>query len=719
MSARREESSWGERGSHRLLNNDIPRIDGPVKVTGRAQYTHDVRLPGMVYARFVCCPHPKAKVSLDLAPALAVPGVVDAMSVLGDREETMFLGEPVAVVAAETPDLAEDGARAIVVQYEELDWTVSRERSLEEGSARVRDEGDVRVRRQNQEGDVEQGLAASDVVIEGTFTVPVQHHVCLETHGHVIDYQADDSSAIVYGSTQGTFSLLEAARHLDIPSENVEGTVQHMGGGFGSKFGMGVEGRVACELAERIGRPVHLMLDRPQEFLCAGNRTGVVATFRAGATRDGVLKAIHARADLLGGLARGSYASQPYVYRAENIDFETRSVHTNLDGQRAMRAPGHPQASFGIEGVMDMLAYGIGMDPLEFRIANLEDEEWHRQLRRCAGEIGWAEHAHKTAPGSPHLDEGGDYREGIGFGVSVWGGGGFPECVTEVRIDRDGSVVVEVGTQDLGTGTRTYVAAIVAEELGLPIDAVTARIGRTSYGRANTSGGSVTTASLAPSVKEAAHAAREKLLAHLAPLMGVEVADIRIAAAGGVESTNGDSSMTWDQVCYALPAGGINATAEWARHLASNGVHGAQAAKVRVDLRTGEVKVLKMVCVQDLGLPMNRLAVRSQINGAMVQALSYGLLEQRVVDPWLGLALSANLEDYKVAGSLEMPEMVAIIDDEDTREQVVGVGEPPVIPGQSAIAGAIHNACGVRVFEMPMTPDRVLNALVAARAERG
>lgn len=717
MSPRRDESSWGERSAHTLLNKDIPRVDGPAKVSGRAQYTHDVRLPNMVYARFLCCPRPRARVTLDLAPALATPGVVDAMEVLDESGETRFLGQPVAAVVGETPDAAEDGLRAVRATWEELDWNVAREQVLEGDSATVREEGDVREGRGRTEGDAEQGFAESDVVVEGTFTIPIQHHVSLETHGHVVDYMGEEEGAVVYGSTQATFALLDAADPLGLPEEKVEGTVQHMGGGFGSKFSMGIEGRVACQLARRVGRPVHFMLTRPDEFLMAGNRSGNVATIRAGATRDGKMTAIHARADLLGGLSRGSYPGQPYIYSVPNVDYGRRSVHTNLDGNRAMRAPGHPQASFGIEAIVDMLAYGIGMDLLQFRILNLEDEAWHRQLGRCAEEIGWHDHPNRTAPGSADVADG-EFREGIGFGVSVWGGGGRPSCQTEVRIGRDGGVIAEVGTQDLGTGSRTLVAAIVAEELGLPIEAVSARIGRTVYGRANGSGGSVTTACLAPSVKEAAHVAREKLLAHLAPIMDYPVEELRLDS-GGVTTASGSPRMSWDQVCFALPAEGITGNGEFAKHLAANGVHGAQAARVRVDLLTGRVEVLKMVCVQDVGLPLNRLALRSQINGGMVQGLSYGLLEERVVDPGLGLALNANLEDYKVAGSLEMPELVSIIDDDDTREQVVGVGEPPAIPGHSAIANAIHNACGVRLYQMPMTPDRVLDALVAARAEGG
>jgi len=708
-----DEPQWGERSKMRYLNKDVQRVDGPLKASGRAQYTHDVRLPNMLWARFLLCPHPSASVELDLAPALASAGVVDAMALELSDDKTLFLGQPVAVVAAESPEAAEDGVRAIAASFSEEGWVVDFDQATAEGAPAVRDSGNLREGRLRESGDLDAEMEGAAFTWEAEFEMPVQHHSCLETHGHVVDYRPEDATATVYGSTQVTFALTESADHLELPGEAVEGVVQHMGGGFGAKFSMGVEGMIACQLAKRTGRPVHFMLAREHEFQMAGNRSGNRARFKAAVSADGVLAAVDAEVWRMGGLSGGSYARLPYIYSSRSSRVTTNSVYTNTDGSRAFRAPGHPQASFPMEAAMDELAYGIGMDLLEFRILNLEDEVWHRQLERAAEEIGWAEHPNRTAPGSPD----GEYAEGIGFGVSTWGGGGRPSCSVEVKLGRDGSCAVEVGTQDLGTGTRTYVATIVAEEFGLPLEQVHPRIGRTTYGRANGSGGSVTTACLSPAVKDAAHNARVAFIAHLAPLMGIAPEQLVCGEGAFWDAEAPERRMDWGAACASLPATGLSANGEWKEHLQSSGVHGAQAARIGVDLWTGRIKVLDMVVVQDIGLPLNRLAVRSQLNGGMIQALSYGLFEERVIDPWLGVQLNANFEDYKVAGPREMPNLRAIIDEDDIGRGPIGVGEPPIIPGHSAIANALRNACGVRLTKMPLTPDKVLMELERMRSE--
>jgi xanthine dehydrogenase YagR molybdenum-binding subunit len=369
-----------------------------------------------------------------------------------------------------------------------------------------------------------------------------------------------------------------------------------------------------------------------------------------------------------------------------------------------------------MESILDELAYAAGVDLLTARKVNLPEREravYERQLDRAAKEIGWAEHQHKS-----HWDTSdAPVKVGIGFGLSTWGGGGGPECEVEVRIDRSGAVSALCGTQDLGTGSRTLMVAIVAEEFGLEPAAVTAQIGDSRLGRANGSGGSTTAASLAPAVKDAAYKARLAFLE--AAAKGLSTSKEKLAISNGELIDSGaNRKLAWRDACALLGPSGISARGEWVEGLSASGVHGAQAAKVAVDTLTGEIQVLKMVCVQDCGLAINRMGVRSQIQGGMVMSLSYGLLEERVMDPALGLMLNANLGDYKIAGARETPEMVAILDDEDPRNAVIGIGEPPIIPGHGAIANAIQNACGVRVREMPITCDKVLMGLEALRGRR-
>ena len=698
--------SWGPREAHTLVDREVPRLDGPEKLSGRAIYASDVRLANMLFARVLVSPYPVAKVEFDLEAARKSPGV-GAVLDLGVKRAS-WLGQPVAAVAADTPERADDALRALNPRWTPEKWAVTREQALAEGAPTVSKRGNKGKENTNGKPDeTEAALQSSDFVVEATYRVPVQHHVCLEPHGVTVDYRGGEE-ARVYASTQGVFGIAEeAAERLDLPASRVETVVEYMGGGFGSKFGLGWEGDVACRLSKQAGRPVQLLLARPVEFTSAGNRSGARVTMKGGIARDGKLVALASEVEKHGGLGDGSHARQPYIYRFGTSFTRSYALLTHTDASRAMRAPGHPQASFAMESMIDELAAKAGLDPLEVRLSNLADNAAYvRQLKRVALEIGWAAHQNKTAPGKPE----GRWCTGIGFAVAVWGGGGGDECVVDVRIERDGSVSSAVGTQDLGTGSRTMVATIVAEELGLPLAAVRARIGSNRLGHANASGGSTTTASLAPSVKNAAWKARTKFAEHLAGLFGSKPELIRFAG-GAVEDQQSGKQLTFAEACALLPAEGLAARGEWVPALAGNGIQGAQAAKVRVDPLTGRVEVLKLVCLQNCGLPINRLTLRSQIAGGMVQALSYGLLEERRIDPDLGLALNANLEDYKIAGSLEIGEIVALIDDEDPRNVAIGVAEATIIPGHAAIGNAIFNACGARVREMPFTPDKILRAL--------
>jgi xanthine dehydrogenase YagR molybdenum-binding subunit len=705
---------WGPNDKHVLLNHHLKRVDGPFKVTGVAQYTFDKRLPGMLYGRVLRSPHPKAEVlKIDASAARQLAGVKAVVTILdgapSDKPKIVnYAGEPVAAVAASTPEIAEDAIRAIKVDYKWLPHVVSADEALKEGAPKVFPEGNLEPR--DKRGDpakTEAALKQSEIVLEAEYRTPIVHHSSLETHGHVVDYRGDNT-ATVYASTQGTFTIPgDAAKELGLPETAVTAIVEHMGGGFGSKFGIGIEGMLACKLAKEAKVPVKLMLTRRDEFLLAGNRSGSWQKFKAGVNKDGTIQALHAMQYQLGGIGDGSQAGQPYIYAVANSYRERASIHTNEDASRAMRAPGHPQACFAMESLVDELAYKVGMDPVEFRKKNLTDTVYHRQLDRGAREIGW-ERRNKT-PGAGN----GPLRRGMGCAVGTWGGGGNNQCKVDVTVGRDGSVIVAVGSQDLGTGTRTLTRAIVAEEFGLPMNAVVEKIGHSKLGAANASGGSTTAASLAPSVKDAAYKARMEMAQQLSSVLGgAKPEEIKFAEG---QVTGGGKNLTFKQASAALPAAGITARGEWKSNLAASGVHGVCFAEVEVDVETGHVRPIKMVHVQDIGLPLNRLAVESQINGGMIQSLGMALWEQRVMDGLLGLQLNSNFGDYKLPGCLEMPELVALIDDEDKREAVIGVGEPAIIPSVAAIPNAVFNACGVRVRELPVTPDKILMGMMSER----
>ncbi len=702
---------WGPNDRHMLLNHRLTRVDGPIKVSGAARYTYDMRVPNMLYGRILRCPHAHARLTkFDSSAAANIPGVKAIIQ--SPLQEYRFAGAPVAAVAAVTAEIAQDAARAIVVNYEVLPHAVRAEDAIKPGAPKVvPDEKEENLQQKNKAGDpqkVEAAFSSADAIVEAEYRTPRIHHACLETHGVVVDYSGGDA-ATVYASTQGTFTIPgDAADALSLPQSAITSIVQHMGGGFGSKFGIGIEGMLACKLSKETRAPVKLMLTRNDEFVMAGNRSGSWQKMKAAAKKDGTLVAVRATQYRLGGLGGGSQAGQPYVYHADEFYREVFALHTNEDSSIAMRAPGHPQASFAMESLMDELAYQIGMDPVAFRKKNLRDEAYHRQLDRGAREIGWDKR--NLTPGANP----GPLRRGLGCAVGTWGGGGNSECKVEVRVSRDGSVNVAVGTQDLGTGTRTFTRAIVAEELGLQIQDVAEQIGNSKLGSANSSGGSTTAASLSPSVKDAAIKTRLALAEKIAPLFGNPKPEEIIFANGNV--TAGSKSLSWKQICAALPAAGVTAHGEWRSDLQGRGVHGVCFAEVEVDVETGKVRPIKMVQVQDGGLPLNRLTMESQINGGMIQSLGMAFWEGRVIDAKLGLQLNPGFGDYKLPGALEIPEMVPIIDDGDKREVVIGIAEACIIPSLGALANAVFNACGVRVRELPITPDKILMALNGRRA---
>lgn len=698
---------WGPNDKHTLLNHRITRVDGPLKATGAALYTYDMRLPGMLYGRILRSPHAHAKItSIDTEAALKISGV--KAIVKGPLEELRFAGAPVAAVAATTPEIAADAIRAIVVKYEVLPHVVVPDEAIKPNAPKVVAE-ENNLQERTKAGDpqkVEAAFATADAIVEAEYRSARVHHACLETHGMVVDYRGGDS-ATIYASTQGTFTIPgDAAKELGLPQSAVTSIVQHMGGGFGSKFGIGTEGMLACRLSKQTKAPVKMMLTRYDEFVMSGNRSGSWQKLKGGVTKDGKLVAFNARQYRLGGIGAGSQANQPYIYRAGEFYREVYNLHTNEDSSNAMRAPGHPQASFAIESLMDELAYKIKMDPVAFRKLNLADPVYARQLDRGAKEIGWSRR-NPTAGGNPS-----PLKRGMGCAVGTWGGGGNNQCKVDVTVSRDGAVTVAVGAQDLGTGTRTYTRAIVAEEFGLQIRDVVEQIGNSKLGASTASGGSVTSASLAPSVKDAAIKARLLVAGRVAPLLGNPKPEEIKFADGSVSANN--KTITWKQASAALPAAGITSHGEWRADLQARGVHGACFAEVEVDVETGHVRPIKMVHVQDGGLPLNRLTMESQINGGMIQSLGMALWEGRVIDSDLGLQLNPQFGDYKLPGTLEMPELVPIIDDEDKREAVIGIAEPAIIPALGAVVNAVFNATGVRIRELPITPDKILMALMNA-----
>ena len=700
--------------SPELLGKRIPRLDGPAKTTGAAKYSYDIQRPGMLFGRILRSPHAHARVrAIDLSAAEKAPGVKAALAIVDATSpdaKVMYQGDEVAAVAAETEEQARDAARLIKVDYEVLPHLATVEQAMRAEAPRVFKDGNVREANAQEEGDLEAGFKAAAHIVEGVYSTQVQTHTSLETHGCVCEWEGDKLTAWV--STQAVHGTREGfATGLKIPQTNVRVITDYMGGGFGSKFGPDVQGLVCARLAQKAGRAVKLMLDRKEEHLATGNRPSAFAKVRAGLSAEGKLTAFDAETWGTGGAGAGAgFNPLPYttyVWTARRR--RHRDVFINAGAQRAFRAPGHPQASFITEVVMDELADKAGLDPLELRMRNLPPEApnamWTKYFPMAAEKIGWSKR-HKTGDPTP-----GPIKRGLGCAANRWGGAGNPKTQAHCDVFADGSVVMKIGTQDIGTGTRTVVGVITAETFGLPLEAVKVEIGDSNHPFAPGSGGSVTVGSISPPVRHAAENALAALAAKVAPALGGADPATIVASKGRVHVQNDPSKgMTWKEACKRLGTETISVDGTWQKELATVGTSGVQFSDVEVDIETGVTKVKKIVCVQDTGLLLDRLTADSQCYGGIIMGIGFALFEHRILDRNTAKMVNPNMEWYLLPGPSDIPEIdVTIVDQPD--RGVVGLGEPPTISTASAIANAVANAIGVRIRSLPITPERVLAAL--------
>jgi len=707
-------ADWKSRSEMRVLGKPHPRLDGPGKATGHAKYAADINLPGLLHGRIFRSEHANAIIErIDTSAAERMPGVKAVIVTAEPGTRALFAGQELGALAAESVDIAEDAVRAIKVAYRVLPHAVQEQAAMEPDAPAVLPNGpNVAPGASREQGSVDEEFQKAAATIEGTYSVAVRTHCSLEPHGVTCRWDAPDRLTC-WASTQGVFSVRdELAGALQLPAENVLVITEVMGGGFGSKFGAGYEGVMCARLAQKAGAPVKLMLTRQEEQIAVGNAPSATAKIKMAADREGRITAVAAEIHGTGGIA-GAGVPFPYIYRVGSSRVKQSTARTNAGGARAWRAPGHTQASFLMESALEDLAAKLGMDPLEMRIANDPNELRKAEWREGARLIGWQRRNPK--PGQGPLAGTGRFRRGLGCAAAVWGGGGNDGAQARVVIHRDGTVLVENGVQDIGTGTRTYCAMIVAEELGIPTSRVTANIGKTNLGYGAASGGSVTTGSTAPAIKRAAEDAKAALFKVVAGRMGVSPDDL--VAEGGRIYPQGDPSkgIPFQQACSALPMSGAVGTGKWDRSLQQSGVAGAQFAEVEVDTLTGRIQVIKMVGVQDGGIILNPLTYTSQINGGIIQGIGMALLEDRIMCQVTGRMVNPDMEWYKLPGSREMPEFVPVAFENPTAKGVSGIGEPPVIPTAAAIRNAVLNATGARVNDAPMTPARVLAALAAAR----
>lgn len=758
-----EPPEWPANAELRVVGKSVPRMDALEKVTGQARFTFDVQLPDMLHARAINSTVPHARIkSIDTSRAETYPGV-KAVHVLekllmtaqlrdpgaeaNERYPVIrFTGQPIAAVAATSARAAEAAAKLVRIEHEALPHVTEIEHAMRSNSPAVfpgpteqaataggggaasdlPQRGNLRgPSTGGSKGDIERGFHEADVIVEGEYRTQVQTHVPMETHGLVADWR--DDGLTLYASTQHTLSVRdEAAEVFGLPKEKIRVISNFTGGGFGAKYGIGNYGSLAIHLSRKARAPVRLVLDRREEHVSVGNRPSSIQRLKIGAKRDGSLTAVQLRSFGSGGVAAGAGVGSCHhnMYPCRNVSIEHFDVFANAGPCAAFRAPGQTQGIFAWEQAIDALAESLRMDPLALRdkidTRDADDARSRAAERRIGAEkIGWSRRR-------PAGSDSGPIKRGLGMAQSMWPYIVNSYTACEVRISGDGRVDAFCGTQDIGTGTRTVFAQVVAEELGLRAEDINIHVGDSDYPPGPPSGGSRVTSSLTPAARNAAHAAAGDIAARVAPLLDTTREHIVFREGRVCVRNHPEKSLSFGE---ALRRAGVDSIVHradrqddyegYARKagelfISKHAIGGVQFAEVAVDTQTGVVKVERVVAVHDCGRPINPKLIESQIIGGVIQGVSYALYEDRRLDGATGVQLNANIDQYKIVGARETPHIEAHILEQIGRQSSTdarGVAEPANIATAAAVANAFYNATGRRIYTLPLTPANVLAAL--------
>jgi xanthine dehydrogenase YagR molybdenum-binding subunit len=707
-------------GPQSVVGRPAPREDGLQRATGNAVYTADIDLPGMLHTAVLRAPFARTRVkSFDATRALDAPGV---RAVLGPGEitqlvsEANFQGQSIAAIAADTYGQARAAFALLDVELEELEPTLDPEAAVEQ--KRIHGEP-----RKYDRGDVTHGAEEADVIVEATYRTQSVLHNSMETHQSVCEWEGDQ--LVVYISTQYIWGIRsEIAGNLGLPEDRVRVVCNFMGGGFGSKNNAGDYTYIAIELAKRTGRPVKCALTRRDESIDAGNRNATIQKLRAGARADGTLTFLEGEfiaALGWGGWHASTAGPMQMLYACDNVRTLEYAAKLNTPPMKAFRAPGFVEGTFGLECLLDELAAKLEIDPLEIRKRNYahatEDRPYSsKNLMECydRAEAHWDRRAQVRASSDD------TWKRGVGLASQIWYGGGGPPSYAWIRVGADARAQVVTAMQDIGTGSRTAMQQIAAEELGLPLESVQVSAGDTSRGPfASISAGSSTIPSMGPAVRAAAADAARQI---------IEIAAQRHDRAEGTLSLkNGNvvcsdgGSWPIEQIVDVLESGQI--LGKGARGPNPTGMQvltfGVQVAEVAVDVETGEVRVERVAAIHDVGRVINPLGASSQVEGGIIQGIGHTLSENRLLDPQTGRTLTVSLDAYKLPTIADVPEIVTdLIDVPDkhlTNLGAKGLGEPPIVPTAAAIANAIRDATGADVRSLPISREEMLRALEEAR----
>ncbi|MFH0823185.1 MAG: xanthine dehydrogenase family protein molybdopterin-binding subunit, partial [Pseudomonadota bacterium] len=701
----------------RVVGKPIPRVDAYERVSGRAVYPSDVILPNMLYGAMLRCPHPNALLKwMDVSKAKKMPGVFGVIpgsaswtnidwSYRGKGKTKLFdlhcryEGDAVAAVAADTPYHAWDAIRAIEVGYQVLPFVSDQRKALDPKAPKVHDEGNLVGKPEAyQRGDVNKGFAEADIVLEQEYATTALLHTPLELHGCVAKWDGDQLT--IWESTQGVFAIQEEmAKALKLPLSKVRVINPYMGGGFGCKLQPGKHTACAAILARMTGRPVKFFITREETYLCTGNRPANIMTLKAGIKKDGTLTALQFTASgesgayPAGGVQLLDFQIRE-LYSCPNVKCECTDLYVNAGPARPFRAPGHPQASWALEQMLDALAEKAMLDPVDLRIKNIPTHSqsaagnppytstgFKKCLEEGAEAFGWTE---RRAAGK--TEKKGRIRTGVGVAGATWFmGGGRPPSTVVVRLFADGSANLNMGASDLGTGTRTIMAMIVGEELGIKpnkIQIESADTGTTQF--TPPSGGSKTVPSDGPATRAAAVHVKQQLLEMAGRDLKVKPEELTIVS-GKVQGKNDPSkSVKISDISELKTRGVIIGVGYKKPNPPDRAIHpfGAQFCEVKVDTLTGEVEITRFVSANDSGRVMNRLTYDNQVRGGVIMGIGLGLIEGRVLDPGAtGKLCNKNWYDYKLPTALDVPpEIISVpVDPHDTEANSIGakgLGEP-------------------------------------------
>jgi CO/xanthine dehydrogenase Mo-binding subunit len=717
----------------------IPRLGLADKVRGQARYTADLKRPGMLYGRVLRSPHAHARiVHIDTSEAERLPGVQAALTYRDVPQVRMdadmfplepvlrFVGDEVALVAAESEAIAEDALRLIRVEYEVLPAVFEAEEALGSGAPLVHAEGNLVGGKtlMLERGSVAQGLAEASRVFEDTFHTQMHAPVGMETRAALAEWEGDHltvwkTSRAVHASDRQTLASV-----LGLPLEQVRVICPNMGGGFGNKD----EGRLAvlvALLARRVGRPVRIEYSRAEEFVAGRNRQEAHMRLKIGIQADGTPTAIDLHATMNAGafVASGMNVTRRvgqgalYLYTCANARFEGMTVYTNRPAGGSFRGLGAPLGHFALEVLIDQIAAALEVDPLDYRLRHhvtgagqpgqrrtpldqvLPDEPVeggvpfsNNGLRECllagAERIGWRQHR------QPNGTATGVLRRGLGMAMGIYKGGIGREGEAEVRITPDGRVEVAVGGVDVGQGSTTILAQIAAEALGVPIDRIDVVMADTDRTPpAHITAGSSTTITTGAAVKLAAEEAKRQLLARLDGIP--QPFDLELVA-GRRDEIVGTARVTSGSREYLTNA--------FAAHF----------AEVEVDMQRGRIRVLRYVAAHDSGRIVNPRLAENQVSGGVLQFLGVALREELYVDKHRGVTLNTNFLEHKSTSIVDFPPIEVLFPagpDPVGPYGAKALGEPPVVPVLAAVANAVANATGVWLRDVPFTPQRVLQAI--------